>query len=76
MRLGQSVNLEHLAPFVNASREKFKKENANLLSYMDEKDYLNFIEDLVKKDIQKGVQIMQYQVITLQTTNGRPWLSI
>ena len=74
---GQSISLAHLAPFVQASREKFRKDYSQLLSFMDEKDYNEFIETLVRKDIVKGVQTIQYQVVTLMTTNGQaPFITV
>ncbi len=74
---GQSISLAHLAPFVQASREKFRKDYSNLLSHMSLDDYHNFIEELVYKDIVKGVQTIQYQVVTLMTTNGQaPFITV
>ena len=74
---GQSISMAHLAPFVNETREKFRKDYAQLLSYMGEDDYNGFIETLVKKDIVKGVQTIQYQVVTLMTTNGQaPFITV
>lgn len=74
---GQSISMAHLAPFVQASREKFRKDYGQLLSYMGETDYNDFIETLVHKDIIKGVQTIQYQVVTLMTTNGQaPFITV
>ena len=74
---GQSITLAHLAPFVQSSREKFTKDYASLLGFMNEENYLNFIETLVYKDIVKGVQTIQYQVVTLMTTNGQaPFITV
>lgn len=74
---GQSISLAHLAPFVQASREKFRKDYAQLLSYMGLDQYYDFIETLVYKDIVKGVQTIQYQVVTLMTTNGQtPFITV
>lgn len=74
---GQSISLTHLAPFVQASREKFRKDYAQLLSYMGLDQYYDFIETLVYKDIVKGVQTIQYQVVTLMTTNGQtPFITV
>lgn len=74
---GQSISLAHLAPFVQASREKFRKDYAQLLSYMSLDNYHDFIETLVYKDIVKGVQTIQYQVVTLMTTNGQaPFITV
>lgn len=74
---GQSISLAHLAPFVQASREKFRKDYGQLLSHMSLDQYYDFIETLVYKDIVKGVQTIQYQVVTLMTTNGQaPFITV
>ena len=74
---GQSISLAHLAPFVQASREKFRKDYSQLLDYMSLDNYHDFIETLVYKDIVKGVQTIQYQVVTLMTTNGQaPFITV
>ena len=74
---GQSISLAHLAPFVQESREKFRNDYAQLLSYMSTEEYHKFIETLVLKDIVKGVQTIQYQVVTLMTTNGQaPFITV
>ena len=78
---GQSISLSHLAPFVQISREKFRKEvRAELeeagVEATDEK--VNQIaERRVKEEINRGIQIIQYQVITLMTTNGQaPFITV
>lgn len=76
---GQSISLAHLAPFVNESRKKIREQvrweihqSHGDLSLIDE-----IVENRVKKDIEKGVQIIQYQVITLMTTNGQaPFITV
>ena len=74
---GQSISMAHLAPFVQDTREKFRKDYAQLLSHMNEDDYNGFIETLVHKDIVKGVQTIQYQVVILMTTNGQaPFITV
>lgn len=66
---GQTITASHLSKFINVSRDYFKKEFPTL---SDEQ-----IEDLVKKDIRDGVQTLQYQILTLQTTNGQtPFVSV
>lgn len=60
---GQSISLAHLAPFVESSRNYFK------IKYPEADNKL--IDKMVINDIKKGVQIIQYQVITLMTTNGQ-----
>lgn len=68
---GQSISLAHLAPFVNETRKKFRKDDAELLGYMSEDKFNEYIEKKVKEDIATGVQTLQYQVVTLMTTNGQ-----
>ena len=66
---GQTITASHLSKFINVSREYFKKEFPTLSPEQ--------IEDLVKKDIRDGVQTLQYQILTLQTTNGQtPFVSV
>ena len=72
---GQSITMSHLAPFVQVSREKFRREVRKDLMEAgveanDEK--INEIAEIrVKREIKQGVQTIQYQVITLMTTNGQ-----
>ena len=72
---GQSITLSHLAPFVNISRQKLRKivfeefKTAGLS--LDEEKINEVAEMRVKEDIRRGVQIIQYQIITLMTTNGQ-----
>ena len=74
---GQSISLAHLAPFVEATREKFRKDYEDLLKHLDTDKYFDFIETLVYRDIVKGVQTIQYQVVTLMTTNGQaPFITV
>lgn len=74
---GQSISLAHLAPFVEATREKFRKDYEALLKHLDPDKYFDFIETLVYRDIVKGVQTIQYQVVTLMTTNGQaPFITV
>ncbi|MBR2969946.1 MAG: anaerobic ribonucleoside-triphosphate reductase [Clostridia bacterium] len=72
---GQSISLAHLAPFVEVSRQKIRKEVINELTeagapYNDEIIH-KITEQRVRKEINRGVQTIQYQVITLMTTNGQ-----
>lgn len=78
---GQSISLSHLAPFVQVSREKYRKQvrvelEAAGIEPTDEK--INKIAELrVKEEINRGVQMIQYQVITLMTTNGQaPFITV
>lgn len=72
---GQSISLAHLAPFVEVSRKKIREsvrqELLDACGKVDE-DLLNkFTENRVKEEIARGVQTIQYQVVTLMTTNGQ-----
>ena len=78
---GQTISLTHLAPFVNESRKKFSREidaeaeRAGITYTPEQKKAI--LDERLRKDIEKGVQTMQYQVITLMTTNGQaPFLSV
>ena len=78
---GQSISLSHLAPFVQVSREKFRKEIRRELEESglkaDESQINRIAEKRVKDEIKRGVQIFQYQVITLMTTNGQaPFITV
>lgn len=74
---GQSITLAHLAPFVDITRSKYRKDYADLLGFMSEEHYNDFIETLVRNDIKRGVQTIQYQVVTLMTTNGQaPFITV
>ncbi len=79
---GQSISLTHLAPFVEVSRQKIRKEveaelkeacNGNV----DDALLHKITEKRVRQEINRGVQILQYQVITLMTTNGQaPFITV
>lgn len=78
---GQSISLTHLVPFVEKSRRKIAKdvlENADIAGIrLDVKVMEEIVEKRLRKEIEKGVQTIQYQVITLMTTNGQaPFLSV
>ena len=72
---GQSISLTHLAPFVEVSRKKIRENvREELLSAcgkVDEELLNKFTENRVKEEIARGVQTIQYQVVTLMTTNGQ-----
>lgn len=78
---GQSFSLAHLAPFVDVSRKKYFKQvtsefEAAGLNYT-EKQIEKVVEIRVKDEIKRGVQMIQYQVITLMTTNGQaPFVTV
>ena len=66
---GQTITVSHLSKFVPETREYFKQKYPTLSAEQ--------IEDLVKDDIEGGVQTLQYQILTLQTTNGQtPFVSV
>ena len=78
---GQSISLTHLAPFVDISRQKYRKQVENEfqdagIEYTPEQ--VDRVAELrVLDEIKRGVQMIQYQVITLMTTNGQaPFVSI
>ena len=78
---GQSITLSHLAPFVDVSRQKYLRKTKEefdkaKMQYTDEQ--LNFVvEEKVKEEIKRGCQMIQYQVVTLMTTNGQaPFITV
>ena len=78
---GQSISLSHLAPFVQVSREKFRKQVRKELETAGieatEEKVNQMAEMRVKEEINRGVQMIQYQVITLMTTNGQaPFITV
>ena len=78
---GQSISLTHLAPFVQVSRDKIRAEvedEMRTIGFDCPKDQLDeIVEKRLKKEITKGVQTIEYQVITLMTTNGQaPFLTV
>lgn len=74
---GQSISLAHLAPFVQETRLKYLRKFENVKNTMSPEEWYGFIEDLVDDDIRRGVQTIQYQVVTLMTTNGQaPFVTI
>ena len=74
---GQSITLSHLAPFVQSSREKFTEKYKELKEALGSEEFNKLIERMVQEDIVKGVQTIQYQVVTLMTTNGQaPFITV
>lgn len=76
---GQTISLAHLAPFVDISRQKIRKDVEYEICVtggnVDNIDKI--VEKRVKEEIRRGVQTIQYQVVTLMTTNGQaPFLSV
>lgn len=72
---GQSISLAHLAPFVDVSRQKIRKEVKAELeligSKVTDEVFNTIVEKRVANEIERGVQTIQYQVVTLMTTNGQ-----
>lgn len=83
---GQTISLAHIAPFVDVSRQKIKSDmmeefvefSGHKPSNDEElKKYNAMVDKAVKEEIRRGVQTIQYQVVTLMTTNGQaPFLSV
>ncbi len=78
---GQSISLAHLAPFVDVSRKKIRAqveaEMAELGVEQDEAKLSSIVEKRLREEIRRGVQTIQYQVVTLLTTNGQaPFVTV
>ena len=78
---GQSISLAHLAPFVQVSRDKIRRdvlEEAEMLGgQKDEAAITKIVEKRLREEVRKGVQTIQYQVVTLMTTNGQaPFVTV
>lgn len=78
---GQSITLSHLAPFVDISRQKLRKEVKEEMEKtgvsVTEEDINKIAELRVREEIKRGVQTIQYQVVTLMTTNGQaPFITV
>jgi len=78
---GQSISLSHLAPFVQVSREKIardvEEENKITGRELSAEDKEKLVERRVREEIRRGVQTIQYQVVTLLTTNGQaPFVTV
>ncbi len=78
---GQSISLTHLAPFVDVSRKKIRKlveaEMAEIGAQPGEEAITRLVENRLRDEIKKGVQTIQYQVVTLLTTNGQaPFITV
>ncbi len=78
---GQSISLTHLAPFVQISREKIRKAVEQELQELGvtptEDAVAKVVESRLREEISKGVQTIQYQVVTLMTTNGQaPFITV
>ena len=76
---GQSISLTHLAPFVDISRQKIRKEVAEELKGLNvsEERIAEMAEKRLRDEIKRGIQTIQYQVVTLLTTNGQaPFVTV
>ncbi len=78
---GQSISLTHLAPFVDVSRQKIKKEIREMIEAtrleIDDSQFNYMVNQRLNDEIKRGVQTIQYQVITLMTTNGQaPFVTV
>ena len=78
---GQSISLTHLAPFVDISRKKIYKdvvkETTEAGVNLPEEKLLEIAEKRLLEEVRKGVQMIQYQVVTLMTTNGQaPFVTV
>ncbi len=78
---GQSISLTHLAPFVQVSRDKIRKdvmaENELIGRTLTDEQFSDLVERRLREEVRKGVQTIQYQVVTLLTTNGQaPFVTV
>ena len=78
---GQSITLSHLVPFVDTSRQKFRqivREEFEAAGMKADEEQINKVAELrVKEEVRRGCQVIQYQVITLMTTNGQaPFITV
>ena len=78
---GQSISLTHLAPFVDVSRQKIRAntiEEFRMAGLAENHDAIEqIVEKRVREEIKKGIQTIQYQVVTLMTTNGQaPFITV
>ena len=78
---GQSISLAHLAPFVDDSRQKIRRqveaEISEIGADVSEETVSNIVEKRLREEIRRGVQTIQYQVVTLLTTNGQaPFVTV
>ncbi len=78
---GQSISLAHLAPFVQVSREKIRQQVLHEIKYIGAdisvEKINHMVEERLREEIRRGVQTIQYQVVTLLTTNGQaPFVTV
>ena len=79
--MGQTITLSHLAPFVDVSRKKIRKAVNEELKVagasLDKKAIEKVVETRLRKEVAAGIQTIQYQLVTLMTTNGQtPFVSV
>ena len=68
---GQTITLSHLAPFVNETRKNFTKKFREELPFLTEEQLVDLVEQEVRREVEAGCQTIQYQEITLSSTNGQ-----
>ena len=78
---GQSISLTHLAPFVQVSRDKIRKAVEKEMEIygvdVSEEAISKVVEERLREEVRRGVQTIQYQVVTLMTTNGQaPFITV
>ena len=77
---GQSISLTHLAPFVDVSRQKLRRrvrEELRMINGITEEQINEIAEVRLHEEIERGIQMIQYQVVTLMTTNGQaPFVTV
>ncbi len=77
---GQSISLTHLAPFVDVSRKKIRRQVEDELGKLEgitEEEIAHITERRLREEVKNGVQMIQYQVVTLMTTNGQaPFVTV
>ena len=74
---GQSISLSHLAPFVEETRKTIMKNRQHQKDILSTSEFEKLVEAEVLDDVKNGIQTLQYQVITLMTTNGQaPFITL
>lgn len=74
---GQTMSLSHIAPFVRISKEKIIKNNKKLKNKLSEKDFNDFVNENLKREIKDSVQLFNYQINTMMGSNGQsPFCSL
>ena len=74
---GQTMSFTHLAPFVDVSRQRIRKELKEDLPELDEQTFNKIVEKRVRDEVARGVQTIQYQILTLNSSNGQtPFITL